>query len=521
MPNENNVQISSYADYEDIYKIVYDYVESNTRSEKSRLSNKEKEALSHDEITNIEDKLKEHNEQAKRKRKDSQDKFESMCSKASYNGLPYLDSYIEAAKKLYEDKIEWKRSIKAMLVSPKSLKMFKDFRTNLVDLYPLLLKVNNTFPVDDYPELSLTPRAALYGSEVDKSQSGSTKRSPLSNEEIRSMLTAFSKVEDKKRIGEWLLAILFFDSSHIIGGFQKDYKDKRKELVEWATIQVQTNEKYRLAVTDSLIDGNKLTVLMNAYMSQSKAKSKQIELESKIKELEDQKTRESEEYQEAQNKLLTVINKNNAIISELQQKAIDFERCKKQLSEYINRYNIQIEINERIVIENDRRLFETETENRQLQEDLLKIKSQMEEIETKYYALESDFSLKSNELARLKDTATQKEENVKTEVKRDLISGIKEQLDYLTMFYNDLKETGKLEPENIELFSDTLENIDNALFRLGIKKIGKIEQQVEYDASIHTSADEKISNGDSVTIKGCGWKIGDEVYSKAQVEKGE
>lgn len=104
---------------------------------------------------------------------------------------------------------------------------------------------------------------------------------------------------------------------------------------------------------------------------------------------------------------------------------------------------------------------------------------------------------------------------------RELVTGINEQFYYLTMFYLELKENGKLEEESIELFADTLNNIDEVLAGLGIKKIGIIDQKVSYDASIHNSTDAKTANGEQVVVSGYGWKIGGEVYIKAPVEKGE
>ena len=123
-------------------------------------------------------------------------------------------------------------------------------------------------------------------------------------------------------------------------------------------------------------------------------------------------------------------------------------------------------------------------------------------------------------MQRLKEMAAQKEETARIEMMRELVSGINEQFFYLTMFYLELKDTGKLEPESIELYADTLNNIDSVLARLGIKKIGVIDQTVNYDTSIHVSTDAKLSNGDKVVVSGYGWKIGDEVYIKAPVEKG-
>lgn len=117
--------------------------------------------------------------------------------------------------------------------------------------------------------------------------------------------------------------------------------------------------------------------------------------------------------------------------------------------------------------------------------------------------------------------ASQKEQSTRFDIMRELVTGINEQFFYLTMFYLELKDTGKLEPESIELYADTLHNIDSVFENLGIKKIGVIDQKVAYDASMHISTDAKIANGEQVIVSGYGWKIGDDVYIKAPVEKGE
>ena len=88
------------------------------------------------------------------------------------------------------------------------------------------------------------------------------------------------------------------------------------------------------------------------------------------------------------------------------------------------------------------------------------------------------------------------------------------------MFYQILSEDkGVLDEMNLDMFRDVLEQIDSALEEIGLKKIGILDEVVEYDSAIHNPVSESISNGEKVKVTGFGWKINGEVFIKMPVEK--
>ena len=506
--------------FNQFYTVLKGYVKFCIQKPKTKLTDKEKEGLEQKEIISKENELRDATQKHEDQKKSFQKSYDVMCEEISKNGIPYLTVYVEALKKLYTDKSDWKRDIKALLVQRNSLKLFKEARSTIIDLYPVLVTVNSVFPVDDYVELSLSPKAAMYGSEVDKTQKGSTKRAPMKNEEYQAMLALFQEVNDYRRLGEWLMAILVFAPDQMLDCYQEAYIPERKSLKEWAYKQINGNENFKRAIVEKLLKNQMLSVLVDAFAAKPGMEKKLADLESEIKQLHEVNEQENAQHEERRAKQFAIIQQRDAEITALRTKVKDFERCSQQLSSYIEKYQAQVSMNERITSENDRRIQEMEKTAATLQSELIEVKDHFDKLQTAHVALQSDYSLRSNELQRLKEMAAQKEETARIEMMRELVTGINEQFFYLTMFYLELKDTGKLEPESIELYADTLSNIDDVLARLGIKKIGVIDQIVNYDASIHASTDAKLSNGDKVVVSGYGWKIGDDVFIKAPVEKG-
>lgn len=499
MSDEKNKQFTEQLDIEQICCVIRKYVKFCLQSRKLKSTTNNKEKLSQSEI--------EKKEELETNKKEAQQSFNSMFTYIAYGGISTLKKYVDAMKRLYEEKNVCKSDIKNILVSQMSLKLFRDARSNLLELYPLLITLNKTFQVDNYSELSISPKVALYGIEVKETKNDCTQRPPLKNEDIQAMLDVFVQKKDNKRLGEWMLEILCFQPSQLVN---TKFIPEREKLKEWAVDQSINNDRYNNALIDEMLKANKFKDFLDAYNAKPDLISKQAELEKEIKSLKEKNINN-----------LTTIQKQEETIAELQQKLRDFESYKKQLNDYKDKYHTQIAMNERIVAENERRLKEKETKYGCMQDEFNEMSLRLETVEMEYSALQSDFSLKDNELERLKDIADKNKEKARADIMKELVSGINDQFFYLTMFYLELKETGRLELENIELYADTLEKIDNVLLDLGIKKIGFIDQTVAYDSTVHRSTNAKIANGEQVKVSGYGWKIDDEIYIKAPVEKGE
>lgn len=508
------------ADFNQFFAVLSQYVQYCIINSKDKLTNKEMKVQSEKRIQEKEELIVAF-EKYTTEKENFQQSYDAMCDAIKEGGIQCLRIYVDALKKLYVENTDWKKEIKAVLVGQKSLKLFKAERSNIMELYPILDSINKTFPVDDYAVLSLSPKAHLYGSEVNKTKNGSTKIEPCSNVEIQRMLELFLQVKDYKRFDDWIMAVLLFKDDDVDEVFRKDYAKQRVQLIEWTYKQISTNEPYRRAVIDVLLKNKFLDKLFDAYIEQPVHMKKLEELEATIKKLEEVNEQEKISNEDRRLRQFKVIQEKEAELENFRERLRLFDKAKEQLDSYTRKYEAQVEMNESIIMTNKLKLREIETDYDHMNDELSAATSELEQMKTKYEALLSDLSLKNNEIIRLKEISLQKEASMRIDIMRVLVSGINEQFFYQTLFYMELKETGRLAPESIDLYGDTLNNIDKVLEQMGIKKIGIIDNIVEYDSSIHISTDAKLANGEKVTISGYGWKIGEEVYIKAPVEKGE
>ena len=512
MSEQKETQLVEQPDFESFYHVVSGYVEYCIRDSKAKLTAQERNELSESEIAEKEGELRSS---IKKLKKEFLEKYDELCANISKDGVQSLQLFVEALKKLYEEKSTWKKDISSVLTNQKSLRLFREVKSkNLVELYPILLTVNKTFQVNAYPELSLEPKAALCGSEIGKDGKNSIKKMPLKDEEIQAILEMFAQVNDIKRLGTWLIFILEFSPNQVIKGGEDEYGSTRMQLKEWAYTQIYTNDSFRSALTDALERNKKLNNYVDAFVSQSTMKAKLKELEERKEKLKAENEKEKTEHEDC-------CKKQSATISELRQKIMDFDRCKQQLTDCMQNYQLQIAINERITADNKRRIKAVEEDYDHMQDELSEKTEQLESLQTAYTALQSDFSLKNNELQRLKEMFSQKGKKDRIDLLRELVMEINEQFYYLTMFYLDFKDTGTLAPESIELYGDTINKIFTTLTNMGAKKIGEIDQKVPYDAAIHNLNDSEISNGEQVVVTGYGWMINNEIFIKVPVEKGE
>lgn len=453
--------------------------------------------------------------------------YQETMSEISKGDIPVLKKYTDALLLILKKYPKLKAKIKGILESEESLQAFKTARKEITDLHPLLSRINKEYNFTNYYELSLKPDPYIYGAVIADGNKNPIDREPRTNEEIESMLELFINVKDYDHLADWLFAILLFIPDQVVEKYTEKYGPLREDLRAWTWGQVFNNEKYRTVVADKLFKKKELRSLFNGLIEMERLRKRHASsiednrsLRGRVRDLEGQIVQGKAEYQstvQSQNERIAELNKQ---VEKLKAEGRDYNLCKKQLTDCIERYNAQIGINERIVIENDIRISEIQEENRDIKKANQSLESELNELRQKLSSLESDLSLKASEVKRLRDEAEKKESDARHSLLCELIAGLNDQLYYLTCFYLDLKETGHLEPETVGLFEDTLNSIDSCLSELGVQKIGVIDQQIKYDASLYSSSDGAIANGETVKVCGYGWKIDDEIYMKAPVEKG-
>lgn len=516
---EDNKRNEEQYGIEQIYNCIGNYILYHSPKPKEKLDDLEKEGLSSDEISSREKDIEAFLRDYDKNKKQTDDLYDELCENVKNHGITYLDNYVAAIEKLYKEQKDLKKEIKGLLIDERILGVFKKLRNDMTELFPILKRINEAMPVDDYVELSLSPRASLYGSEIKKTKKGSTKRYPSSNEDIKKMLRIFRENNDYKHLGEWTIAILSYTKESMIEGVPEKFLKEREDLKKWSYEQIEFEEDYKSAVMNVLFKDRALEKILDACSQQGILLETKKTLTQQVEKLGEEQKEAQKDYEERAKKQYEMIQERNATIESLKQKVKEYDRCKEQLTFYMEKCQ---EMEAEAICaadENEKHIIEVEKEYDSLCEKYEDIQKKYDDLKMQYSALQADYSLKNNELSKNKEMDVKKEKNAQTEMLRVLINGIGEQLFYLDMFLLELKETGKLDSENVELYGDTLNNINEVFDGIGIHRIGILDETVKYDSSIHISEDGGIANGDPVVIKGPGWKIGEDVYIKASVEK--
>ena len=457
--------------------------------------------------------------ESKKAKEEYRKKHEALYKYLSKNNIQGMMLYVDSLIDLYHKEDAPKREIKKYLTDSKSLKLFRQWKKNLIEIYPILVKINDCFPIDEYSEFSLKPYAYLYGSLVNKTHNSSSCKIPSTNEEIQNMLELFLSVGDNNRFNCWIDAILFFDKEKIVESCKSEFIPQREELKRWVCNQFITVDAYKNAAIELLFTENRFQDLSKTAQLVIQLKKEIAAKDIRIKEISEEKKQEIAAISDTLQNERAKICAQETEITKLREQLILFGKCKEQLTYTLEKYQAQITINEQITVESNRRIQEINEELQRKTSIMSTACSDLQTCKDRIVALESDLVLKNSELMRLQDTLSKSDESTKSRILRELISALNDQLYYLSMFLIELRETGGLEPQSIELFGDTLNSIDTSLEKLGVKKLGVLDQIVSYDASMHDASGVKIFNGDNVVVQGFGWSIGGNVFIKVPVEK--
>ena len=443
----------------------------------------------------------------------------NLIKSASAIGLSGITEMVQALARLFTERSEDKRQIMSILTTQSLRREISKIRAaHQENIYLLISMISNSFPVDDYPIYTLNPKTPLYGSEIEISSSGATFLPPLQNDEIVCTLD-YLKDNDSGKFYDWVIAILSVDPLRIVDCYRDDYSRARRDLFENISEQIKTDESYQKVIAGIMFRKGDLSRFVHFRVTGAQAEARIKMLDERIKNAEKNHLDEKTNYENA----LSNINSQNAILREkieqLNSKLFAYSKLEEQIAEYDKRYQAQCIINEHITLDFQEEIQEKENSVYEMEDKIDQLHTDYEKYKKLYEDANSDLALKNAEIKRLTEDTVAIKEKAKDEILQELLSNLKDQLYYISQYYLELKENGTLDSESIEMFGDTIQNIDSGLYSVGIEKIGSIDEEVRYDSSVHDSMGEKMSNGEKAIICMPGWKIRGEVFSKAQVQK--
>lgn len=483
----------------------------------NKASNELKE-IDSDESKNKEEKEKLKDE-LKKKKKVIETKKDDFFKSLDDLDIGEMTEVVEALQQIYFEQRELKPLTKKLLTNASFRRKISAMRKNdFRSAYGLIAFISDKFPVDDYPMYTLKPNAPLYGSEVEKTSKSSTHLPPLSNDEILKCLEVYAE-NDKWALYGWVMAIFAFDENNMIEAFKDKYLKERQELLLRVIDKTKKEKKIQDIISEKLFEKGDLARLVNLQVKGLQTEVRVKELEENVAQLNKDAEYKESSYWERAEKQKSIIDEKQAAIDVLQAKLKKYDELALRLDQYIKKYEAQVSMNERITIVNDIRVHEMEDSVNRVEAENTRLITEISEIKAAYENVQSDLILKIAEIKRLSEYTARVESKAKDSVLQELISSVKEQLYYINLYYMELTENGNLEKESIDMFGDTISNIDNAFKTIGIEKIGVIDEVVKYDSALHDAIGEKMSNGEKAILRVPGWKVNGEVCAKAQVEK--
>ena len=433
------------------------------------------------------------------------------------NSTAEINTFLDWLLELYVD--PFRRDVKSYLVSEKMRKILSAaYEHDTATIYPVLEKINKYIPVQEYPSLSFEPTSALIGSIVPKSSSEREFFPPLSDSAIISRLNLFVQNKNADVFTKWVLGILQYNPLAVPSVF--DFHENRDSVKKWIHYQLCNNDVARELLTDGLIGGEQLQVLLNDLHNQklraSSISSLQKENERLNSEYETQKTQIDflKEQLEARDRAIEQYK-------ELQRKA-DYEKIvlNEKSNQSEQRLNLQILANERLVADNERRLQKATADVTQAINRAELLEDENQKLSQELENVQADFDLSQNNLKNAEQAVGEQEDRTKKILLRNLVEGLSEPLYYLSGTSQYLAQSHPDDSAIMEL-PEFLSQINKTLSSMGLTKFGQDGESLAYDPALHELADGMCSKGDAVVVLQCGWKINGDVYKKAIVQKGE
>lgn len=509
MADNNEIKVN---DTDELQKSLIEILEFENKS-KSYLKE-----LGADKDKSQEEKEKLKNE-FKEKEIEIKVKRESFLKSIEGRNVQELEKIIMALQMIYVEQRELKHQVKKLLTESAFRKQIQILRKqDFARIYTLIEFISNKFPVDDYPMFTLKPHTVLYGSEVEKTVNSSLYLPPLGNQEILSCLEVFAE-KNPWALYNWVMAILSFDADLLVGSFKDKYLKERQELLLEVIEKTKKDVKFQNIISAKLFEKGDLARIVNLQLLGNKAEKQVKELEEKIKEMTVLAEEKEKSYWDRAGRQKKIIEEKESLLENLRVKIKNYDEISTRLSDFMRRYDAQVKANEMIVIESDIRIHEMEEREKCVLNENQSLKRELTELRNLYENVKSDLSLRIAEINRITEASGETEAKARESVLYELVSSMKEQLYYILLFHEELTENGSLEKDSIDMFGDTIQNINEAFRKLGVEMYGKLDEIVEYDSSLHDSMGYKLGNGEKAIIRVPGWKISGAVYAKAQVEK--
>ena len=462
----------------------------------------------------------------KASQKDFDEQFLKFLEYVSQDSLDNLKSVIDYMAELYSKANEKEREknrkkIDAILLNPNFISFISKLKNRSSEVFVILKKFDDNFDLQKYSGLTLNMETIFYGSYVKGGDDGYKVNPPLNSRSIYHLIEILLD-NDKDLASKWILEVFNYDKSKL---YNKKFEDIVNPDSEDFKKILKDNSKAHQIFIDLIFSKKPFQTVI-----ETKNKFKEIEstLNRKISELEDGKRRleydalsKTDKIRELENEISSQNIKLDKLNTEKVNAENDCAKWKSQFETINNRFSSWMTQMAEEQKENEQFRIDAANKEKADEDFINALEDQKEKLEKELEALKADFALKSHKLSELSNAQASSGIEARSITMKNLVQKVSTPFYYLSMFCQEFNDTQTLSEESVPFFIDTINQLESAFALMGAKKFGKLDEIVKYDSSIHEPMGGNLANGDSAKITEPGWKIEDEVFIKAKVEKVE
>lgn len=406
------------------------------------------------------------------------------------------------------------------------------YYNNIDDLFEIVFKLNNFIDFTNKPSFTMNPESAIYGVKYEEKEGqGFYKTPPSKAEEIQKVINAMIKTDKFSLAGKWIYAAMTFSHNKLEEIWEKNLNEtvnntclKTTQLIY---SEITTNPEYKKALTVYLCDKDASVLIEliknnNDIVEGNKKLSKETEASNiKVASLENENdilNKKIDSSEKEINELKEKIKSSDLLRSEARE-------LEEKYKDALRRLDSQRRLNEDIEISKQQTKIDCELQ-------IQKAQNSIDEISTECNKLEKDIEdlnrIKENleadlENARNQITKGREKENLSSmkereETTAEIVNTIKDYLDHFSKAFNAFKNNKAFDEMTLDICIGDLNNLIDSLKSFNVELVSQLGETVSFDIAKHY-CEESVKSGENVKVVGYGWKLGNNIISKAEVEK--
>lgn len=443
-----------------------------------------------------------------------QDSLDNLKAVVNYMGTLYS---VENEKEREKNR----KKINSVLLNSNFKSYISNLKNRTSDVYTILKMFDDKFDLHLYSDLTLNLNTIFYGSYVKTDDDGYKVNPPENTKSIYRLIEIILD-NDKDLASKWISEVFNFDKTKLCNKKFEDIVNPDSDEFKKILMDNPKAHQVFIEMIFSKRPFQTVTELKN------KLKETESDLNRKVSDLEDAKRRleydlttKVDKVKKLESDILSLNNQISTLNTEKNTAINDCTTWKSKFDHLNSTHKTNMEIAERIQNEYDKLKIDSATKEKADEDYINQLEDQKEKLEKDLEALKADMALKTHKLSEMASEKASSRTEARSTTMKNLVQKVSSPFYYLSMFCQEFNETQSLSEESSPFFVDTVNQIESAFALMGAKKVGKLDEIVKYDTSIHEPMGGNLANGDACKITEPGWKIEDEVFIKAKVEKVE